>query len=80
MAVACALCVLAGITSPCPHHAPDAVRDEVSPLGCEWLQAGGEPGARELRTMTADEAYDVLERRAWLDLARVVLEVEHYEA
>jgi hypothetical protein len=74
MAVACALCVLAGITSPCPHHAPDAVRDEVSPLGCEWPQAGGEPGARETRTMSADEAAYELE---YLEVRGEMIVVEH---
>jgi hypothetical protein len=74
MAVACALCVLAGITSPCPHRAPDAVRDEVSPPGCEWLQAGGEPGGKERRTMSPEECLYELE---FLEVRGEMVEVEH---
>jgi hypothetical protein len=71
------LCEVQRIVGQCPHR--DA--DDVSPPAGEWpFPAGGEPGAREARTLDGAAAYDIIERQAWLDLARVVLEVEHYEA
>jgi hypothetical protein len=67
--------VLQGVRGACPHHGPEG--------GPGPLRDGGqlaEHGGKELRTMTADDCYDVLERAAWLALAEIALEVEHYEA
>jgi hypothetical protein len=64
------------IATQVPGYAPGHA--DVSPGPGEWPQHPGEPGGKERRSLTADERYDALERRAWLELYAVTLEVEHY--
>jgi hypothetical protein len=86
VAVTCALCRLAGIAGPCPHHAGSHIDDgdpaeTVSPLRDEWPHAAGSPGRKERRTLylgemtlSADEALNELDM---LMIRSERIEIEH---
>jgi hypothetical protein len=70
----CALCVLQGVRGACPHHgAPDTVVDETAPGNGGWPQFPGSPPPGR-RTLSADEALDVLDRML---IAGELIEIEH---
>jgi len=77
----CALCEVQQLSGPCPHQPSEPADVTPAEYDDEWMKDPyPDRLGRERRTLSADEAYAVLERRAWLALAAVTVEVEHYEA
>jgi hypothetical protein len=78
------LCVLEGVRGACPHHAhagggtcwdgEDDSAEALSPLHDEWVTYAEDSHHGERRTLTGDEALDLLDR---IQISTERVEIEH---